>query len=65
VRVIAYSSSPSASLDVYDHTVNAFIGTIPTAGGGGAFFEYAPYPPQVRVESDEGGVAVAAVMSFP
>jgi hypothetical protein len=65
VRVVAFSSSPTAILDVYDHTTNTFIGTIPTAGGGGAFFDYAPYPPEMRVESDQGGVAVAAVVPFP
>jgi hypothetical protein len=64
LKVQATSSDPAAILDVYDHATNVYIGTLPVGGGAGGF-AYAPYPPQIRVQSNLGGVAVGIVLSFP
>jgi hypothetical protein len=64
LKVLATSDNGGAILDVFDHTLNVYIGTLPTGGGSGLFI-YPPYPPQVRVQSSLGGTATAAVISFP
>ena len=64
LKVWATSSDPTAILDVFDHGLDTYIGTLPT-GGGVAVFTYGPYPPLIRVQSDQGGVAIGAVQAFP